>query len=106
MFVDTRNLKKLKKKVQLMENVKILMKAGMLCITDSNTFYLFTKSIWIEDSRALCHITNDNTSPFNIIDINELIHGSSGNIPATKKVKLASKTDKLMVLNGSVLYGP
>ena len=64
------------------------MEAGMMCTIDGDTFYLFMKNMWIEDSGASCLIMNNYTSLFNIIDINTSIQGSSGNMPATKKGKL------------------
>ena len=51
----------------------------------------FTKNIWIGDSGALCHITNDNTGLFDTIDINESIQGISRNVLATKTGKLHIK---------------
>ena len=59
--------------------------ASMLCIINGVTFYLFTKNIWIEDSRAPCHITKDDISLFDIIEFNESIQVSSGSMPVTKK---------------------
>ena len=78
----------------------MLMEAGMLFIIDGGTFYFFTKNMWIRDSGELCHIMNDDTSLFDIININELIQGSSRNMPARKKGSFASMSDKLMTPNG------
>ena len=63
------------------------MEAGMMCTIDGHIFFLFMKNTWIGDSGELCHITNDDNGLFNVIDINKLIHGSSKNMPATKKEK-------------------
>ena len=71
-----------------MENVELPMEAGMLCTINVDMFYLFMKNTWMGDSRASCHITNDNTGLFDIINIDKLIQGSSGNMPVTKKGKL------------------
>ena len=57
------------------------MKAVMLCIINGDTFYSFTKN-------ASCYITIDDTGLFDIIDINESIQRSSGNMPVSKKGKL------------------
>ena len=70
----------------------------MLCTIDGDTFYLFTKSTWIGDSGALYHITNNVTGLFDITDIDELIQGSSRNMPAMKKGKLWVK---LQQVNGT-----
>ena len=59
-----------------------------MCTINKDTFFSFMKNIWIRDFNSLCHIMNDDTSLFIIIDINKLIHRSSGNMPSTKKVKL------------------
>ena len=53
-----------------MENVKMPMETGKLCTIDRETLHLFKKNIWIGDSGASCHTTNDNTSLFDIIEIN------------------------------------
>ena len=55
---------------------------------DGDTFSPFTKNTWIGDPGALCHITNNYTILFDVIDINKLIQGSSGIMPAAKKDKL------------------
>ena len=61
------------KKVKFFEDVKQPSKVGMLCTIDGDTFLSFTKNTWIVDSGALCHIMKDDTSLFDIIDINESI---------------------------------
>ena len=81
-------MKKVNKKVQFVENVKMSTEAGKLCTIDGDTFYLFTKSTWIGDSGALCHIMNDDVGLFNVIKINKLIQGSYRNMPAMMKGKL------------------
>ena len=86
--VRQRLKKNVKKKVQFVEDVKQLPEAGVMCSINGDTFFSFTKNSWIGDSGALFHIMNDDTSLFNVIDINELIQGSSRNKPATKKGKL------------------
>ena len=77
-----------KKKVRFMKDVKQPSEAGMMCTIERDTFYLFTKNTSIGGSSALCHITNDNTGLFDVIDINELIQGSFTIMPTTKKGKL------------------
>ena len=94
-----------KKKVWFMEDVEQPSEAGVMCTNDGNTFYSFTKNIWIRDSGASCHITNDNTGLYNIIDNNELIPGSSSIMPAKKKSSYKSRCGKSMELNRSILYG-
>ena len=76
------------KKVWFTEDVKKPMEADMMYTIDENTCFLFTKNTWIEDSGASCHITNNSTSLFDIIDINESLQGSSRNMLAMKKGKL------------------
>ena len=68
-----------------MEDVK---QTSEMCTIDGDTLYLFTKNTWIGDSGASCHITNGDTGMYDVTDINELIQGSSGIMPATKKDKL------------------
>ena len=65
------------KKVWSIEDVQQLSEAGMMC--------------WIGDSGALCHIMNDDTVLFDIININKLIQSSSSIMPAMKKGKLHVK---------------
>ena len=48
----------------------------------------FSKSTWIGDSGASCHITNDDKDMYDVIGIDELIQGSSGIMPTMKKGKL------------------
>ena len=92
--------RKKRKKVQFRKNVKMLMEAGMLCNINGDTFNSLTKNIWIGDSGASCHITNDNASLFDVTDIYKSIQGSSCSMPVIKKISFV----KLMVLNGSTLY--
>ena len=72
-----------KKKIQFMDNVKLPSEAGMMCSIDSNTFHSFMKNTWIGDSGASCHITNDESGMYDIINIDELIQGSSSIMLAT-----------------------
>ena len=60
----------------------------MICTIDSDTFNSFTKNNWIRDSGAYCHITNNDTSMYDVTDIDESIKGISRIVPATKKGKL------------------
>ena len=73
------------KKVWFMEKVKKPMEAGMLHTIDGETLHSFTKNTWINDSGASCHITNENTGLYNVV--NKLVQGSSGNTSATKRGK-------------------
>ena len=71
-----------------MEDVKQPSEAGMMCTINGDNFFLLTKNMWIGDSGALCHIMNNDTSLFSIININNSIQGSSWIIAAMKKGKL------------------
>ena len=71
-----------------MNDVKQPSKAGIMCTIKGDTFFLFIKNTLIGESGASCHITNDETSMYNITDIDESIQGSSGIMPAMKKCKL------------------
>ena len=42
----------------------------------------------IGDSVALCHITNEDISLYDVTKINKLVQGNAGNIPITNKGKL------------------
>ena len=77
-----------KEKVWFADNVKMPTEAGMLYTIDRKTFHLFTKNKWIEDSGASCHITKDETSLFDVTEINKSVQGSLGSIPVTKNRKL------------------
>ena len=75
---------KVKKKAQLVENVKKPTEAGMVCTIDDDILFLFMENTWIRYSGALSHTMNDDIGLFNVIDINESIQGSSRNMLATK----------------------
>ena len=60
----------------------------MMCTINGTSFHLFMKNTWISDSGASCHITNDENGMYDVIEIDELVQGSSGIMPATKKGKL------------------
>ena len=92
---------KVKKKVWFAEEVKQPSKVGMMCTIHADTFF----HLWIGDSGALCHIMKDNTSLSDVIDINELIQGSSGIMPNMKKGSCMSMFNKFMELYRSILYG-
>ena len=84
-LLTTENKKEsVKKKGWCAEDVKQPFEAGMMSTIDGDTFCLFTKNTSIGDFGALCDIMNNDTNLFNIIDINQLIQGSSGIMPATK----------------------
>ena len=76
-----------KKKVQFMEGVKMIIEEGMLCNIDGNAFFAHNNT-WIREFGASCHNTINDTSLFDIININVSIQGSSINMPASKKGKL------------------
>ena len=76
------------KKVGFAEDVRKSEEAGMMCTVNGVALFLLTNNTWIRDSGASCNITNDNTSLFDIIDINQLIQGNSGNMSVMKKGKL------------------
>ena len=94
MFVDNRKLKNVKKKVLFAEGIKQPSEAGMMCTINGDTFDFFTRNTSIGDSNASCHITNNDTSLYDVTNINESIQGSSSIMPATKKGKLCIKIAK------------
>ena len=51
-------------------------------------YFLFKKNTWIRDSGTSCHITNNDTGLYDIININKSVQGSSSIMPAMKKDKL------------------
>ena len=55
------------------------MQVGMLSTIDGETFHMLTKKVWIRDSHASYHITNDDTSLFNVTE------ESSGSMPSINK---------------------
>ena len=90
----------IKKKVQFMEDVKKPTETGMMCTIDGDTFFFHKKHLdWT------CQIMNNDTSLYDVNNINESIQGSSRNMPAPKKGSFALMTDKLVALKGSILYG-
>ena len=52
-----------------------------MCTINEDTYFSFTKNMWIEYYGAIYHIMNDDT----IIDIKKSIQGSSSIMPAIKK---------------------
>ena len=72
------------------EDVKkqVWSEADMLCMIDGDTIFSFMKNTSIGDFGASCHITNNNTCMFNVININEWIQCSSSIMLAMKKGKL------------------
>ena len=52
------------------------------------TFHSFAENMWIGNSGASCHITNNDTSLYVVIEINKVVQGSVGNMFTTKKGKL------------------
>ena len=89
-----------------MENIKPPAEAAMISYIDGETFALFMENMWISDSGTFCHITNNNTSLFQVTKISKSIQSSSGNMPATKRESFTLMFIKPMVLNGSTLCGP
>ena len=62
-----------KQKVCFTKDVKQPLEAGVMHTITEVTFFSFTKSTWIGDSSASCHITNNDTNVFDIINTTELI---------------------------------
>ena len=56
----------------------------MMCSIDGDTISLLMKNTWIRDSGASCHITNFDTGLYDVTNIDELIQGSCGIMPAMK----------------------
>ena len=69
-------MKESKKKVEFVENVKMPMESVMLGTTERETFQMFIKNTWIGGSGALCHITNNGTGLFDVIEVNKSVQGS------------------------------
>ena len=57
----------------------------MMYMTDGEIFSTSMKNTWIGDLGTLHHITKNNSGFYDVPDINKLIGGSSGSMPATKK---------------------
>ena len=68
-----------------MENVEESTEADVLCTIHGETFQLFTKNTWIDDSGNSCHITNNDTGLYDITSINKFVNGSVSNMTTTKK---------------------
>ena len=83
-MIETKK-KNVKKKVRFADNLKKPMEAGMMCAIDRDIFFWFTKNTCIRDSNALCYIATDDIGLFDVININELIQGSSWKMPLAKK---------------------
>ena len=103
LIVDNKK-KNVKKKVGFLEVVKKPSEAGMMHSINGTNF-LFTKNMWIEDSGALCHITNNDTIFLTSLTSMGWFKEALGTCWWWKKRNFMSTSDKLMVLNGSILYG-
>ena len=57
----------------------------MMCTINGDTFFSFTKNTWIGNSGESCHIMNNDTSFYDVTDINKLIQDSYGIMSATKR---------------------
>ena len=86
LLTSENKMEKVKKKVRFMENIKMPMKACMLCTIYGENFHSFTKNMWISD--ALCHIANDDTSLFDVTNIDKSVQGILGNMPTMKKLHI------------------
>ena len=78
--------KERKKKVRFANDVKFkkATKTSMMCSIYSESFLLFTKSMWIGDVGASCHITNNDTGFYDVTNINELVQSFLGCMSAIK----------------------
>lgn len=52
-------------------------------LIESETFFAFSKNLWISNTRASCHITNNDDSMLDVKVINEMVHGCLGQKEAT-----------------------
>ena len=50
---------------------------------DGESFFTFTKNTLIGDSGISCHITNNDAGMYYVIEFNEPVQGSSGDMKAT-----------------------
>ena len=90
-----------KEKVSFAADVKLIIQhaaplpttqeMGMLCTIDGDSFYTFTKNVWIDDSGAFCYIVNNDISMFDVEAINKSVQGSSSNKMAMKKGKIYAR---------------
>ena len=74
-----------KKEVWFTEDLKQPSETGMMCTINGDTCFSFTKNTWIGNSGASCHIMNNDTSFYDVTDINKLIQDSYGIMSATKR---------------------
>ena len=79
-----------RKKVRFTQDFKSPLEADIMCAINRGIFFVFTKNTWIRGSGSSCHIMNDDASLFNVINIKDLIQGSSRNMLATKKTRFTS----------------
>ena len=68
---------------------------GVMCTINEESFFAFTKCMWIRDSGASCYITNNDIEMYDITIINESVQVIPGNMKTTKKDKLCIKVRKV-----------
>ena len=56
------------------------------CTINGESLCMFTKNTWMDDSGALCHITNDDTGMYSATKMDKMVQVSLGNMKAMKKV--------------------
>ena len=66
----------------------------MMCTIDGESFFVFTKCMWIGDFSVFCHITDDDTGIHYITNIVKTAQCSSGNMKANKNGQLHVKVRK------------
>ena len=57
----------------------------MMCTVEGDSFYTFTKNMWIGDTGASCNITNDDNGMFDIEQFVESVQRSSRNMTTMRK---------------------
>ena len=67
------------------------MEAGMVCMIDGETFFSFMENMWIHDLGSSCHIIKHGSGLYDMTNINKLVQGSWGNMPAMKKGNIHMK---------------
>ena len=73
MFAHDKKEKKQNRKLDSLMMLKKPVEASMLHTIDGETFHSFMKNSWIVDLGASCHIINDDTGLYDVIDINKLV---------------------------------
>ena len=53
-----------------------MSETSMMCTIDGESFFMFTKHVWIEGPRASCNIADNNTGMHDVTNIKESVQAA------------------------------